>query len=335
MKSNIKFFNNDEGVSPIVATLVLIVVAIIGAAAVGLIMSSFSSNVANQANNGNTAGASSTTITIAGSTSMYPVINTLAGYYTTNNTGVKISVSSGGSGAGYVSAAKGYADIGMISEAMESVYTSKYPNLKAYQVGESGVVFAASPGYVTAGGLGLAAATPLTYADLVGAYSANAAYTEKDGTTKVTVVYDRSDISGTQDTAMSFLGTPTLGTIVSPQSGNDGVEGKLAADKAVVSIGILDSDYAFGSAPVAASIKALVITDAAGATSDPGANAANVISEIKNNNGKYASGLVRPLNFITNGQPSSLVQGFINYVEQPGNTVDPKANQNAFAAAFQ
>src|SRR5271157_4979 len=334
MKSNIKFFNNDEGVSPIVATLVLIVVAIIGAAAVGLIMSSFSSNVANQANNGNTAGASSTTITIAGSTSMYPVINTLAGYYTTNNTGVKISVSSGGSGAGYVSAAKGYADIGMISEAMESVYTSKYPNLKAYQVGESGVVFAASPGYPAAGD-GLKAGTPLPYADIVNAFKANAAYPLTDGSATIATVYDRSDISGTQDTAMSFLGNPTLGTIVSPQSGNDGVEGKLASDKAVVSIGILDSDYAFGSAPVAAGIKALVITDAAGATSDPGANAANVISEIKNNNGKYASGLVRPLNFITNGQPSSLVQGFINYVEQPGNTVDPKANQNAFAAAFQ
>jgi len=36
MKTSMKFFNNDEGVSPIVATLVLIVVAIIGAAAVGL-----------------------------------------------------------------------------------------------------------------------------------------------------------------------------------------------------------------------------------------------------------------------------------------------------------
>ncbi len=39
---------NNEAVSPIVATLVLIVVAIVGAAAVGLLMGSFSNNVADQ-----------------------------------------------------------------------------------------------------------------------------------------------------------------------------------------------------------------------------------------------------------------------------------------------
>jgi len=55
MKTSMKFFNNDEGVSPIVATLVLIVVAIIGAAAVGLIMGTFSSQVSDQANAGDIA----------------------------------------------------------------------------------------------------------------------------------------------------------------------------------------------------------------------------------------------------------------------------------------
>ncbi len=48
MKTMMKFFNNDEGISPIVATLVLIVVAIIGAAAVAMILGNFSGNVSNQ-----------------------------------------------------------------------------------------------------------------------------------------------------------------------------------------------------------------------------------------------------------------------------------------------
>src|SRR5271157_3719245 len=121
-----RFFINDEGVSPIIATLVLIVVAIIGAAAVGLIMSNFSSSVSNQANAGNTASQSSTTLTVAGSGGMQPTIYQIAQWYNTNTTGVKADVIGGNTGVsdtgvGFMSVEKEIADIGMVNEGPDAV----------------------------------------------------------------------------------------------------------------------------------------------------------------------------------------------------------------------
>src|ERR1700691_3077939 len=62
-----------HAVSPVVATLVLIVVAIVGAIAVGLIMSRVASDTSNQANVGNVKGNAQETLNIGGSTTIYPV----------------------------------------------------------------------------------------------------------------------------------------------------------------------------------------------------------------------------------------------------------------------
>ncbi len=110
---------NNEAVSPIVATLVLIVVAIVGAAAVGLLMGSFSNNVADQANSGDVAGSASNTILIAGSTTLYPANVILAQDYSAAHQGVKVTVQEGGSDAGIVAAGNQVADIGA---------SSKYPD---------------------------------------------------------------------------------------------------------------------------------------------------------------------------------------------------------------
>ena len=72
MYANKKRMNHDMAVSPIVATLVLIVVAVIGAVAVGTIMGTFSSDVSKQANAGQAASASQTQVLVAGSTTLQP-----------------------------------------------------------------------------------------------------------------------------------------------------------------------------------------------------------------------------------------------------------------------
>jgi phosphate transport system substrate-binding protein len=59
------------------------------------------------------------TVYIAGSTSMQPLVEELAQAFMTVNTGVKISVQSGGSGAGVESVRKGTADIGMCSRELK------------------------------------------------------------------------------------------------------------------------------------------------------------------------------------------------------------------------
>jgi len=316
MKSNIKFFNNDEGVSPIIATLVLIVVAIIGAAAVGLIMSNFSSSVSQQANSGNTAGQASTTISVAGSTSMQPVITQIAAWYGSNNTGVKVNVAPGGSGVGYMSVEKNMADIGMISEGINSAQLTAYPNLKAYQVGASGVAFA----YATSS-VGVTNPTPAQLATLFSNTGLPVA--------GLTASVGRSDVSGTQDTAKAFLQSVTPGSTWAPTklaNGNGGVYTEITTN--VNEIGILDSDYAFGKT-------GLTLVDFSGTLGIPAATPpswANIQKEIQQNPSTptYPAGLVRPLNLITNGPASSMSLGFIQYCQAP-----TTVNQNVFAAADQ
>src|SRR5208283_4862293 len=97
MYANMKRMNNEMAVSPIVATLVLIVVAVIGAVAVGTIMGTFSSDVSKQASAGQASTASQTQLTIAGSTTIQPAMQLVANDFMAANPGYKISVQGGGS----------------------------------------------------------------------------------------------------------------------------------------------------------------------------------------------------------------------------------------------
>lgn len=313
-----KFFNNDEGVSPIVATLVLIVVAIIGAAAVGLIMGSFSSNVSNQASAGNTGAASSTVINVAGSTTIQPVANILAQWFASNNTGVTVNVVGGGSGAGIAAVETGAAQVGMMSENPANSFStdvSQY-NLKVYQIGESGVVFITNAN---------SAHTSITKAQLQNAYTGVAA-TFNDGT-HITKVYSRSDVSGTAYTAMAYLSTtqsavntltPTTGVLPTQVSGNGGVAGAVVADGSTgVDIAYVDSEYYHANS---AKVTGVSIVDG---TNTWTPSWSNIQSEIMNYQAggsdplQYSASLVRPLVLVTKGCPSSMVKAFITYCQSP------------------
>ncbi len=114
-----KRMNNDMAVSPIVATLVLIVVAVIGAVAVGTIMGSFSTQVSKQANAGQASSASQTEILVAGSTTLQPVEINLASDYAKINPGIQVNVQGGSSGVGVTAVATGIADIGASSDCSQ------------------------------------------------------------------------------------------------------------------------------------------------------------------------------------------------------------------------
>ena len=128
MYANMKRMNNDMAVSPIVATLVLIVVAVIGAVAVGTIMGTFSS-VAKQVNTNGAAAASDSggNLLIAGSTTVYPASVILAQDYMTQNPRSKITVQQGGSGAGVSMVGQGIIDIGASSSALSSAQIPGIP----------------------------------------------------------------------------------------------------------------------------------------------------------------------------------------------------------------
>jgi phosphate transport system substrate-binding protein len=284
---------NESAVSPIVATLVLIVVAVVGAVAVGTIMGTFSSDVAEQTNVGDVGGSASAEVLIAGSTTVQPASELLAKAYMTQKPGVKISVQGGGSGAGVTSVGMDIVDIGSASRAVKDAELEKYPSLQTYQIGGSAVVLICSDDL---------ALVDVAKEDIVTAYE-----TGVFGNTLATVgqAFARAEASGTQDTFLEWLDIDAVHEDVEGKTGNAGVLAAVAG--ATDAIGFVDFGYADGAAGVE-------IVDLAGydpATSD-------TILDALAGEDTYPNGLTRPLNFIVNGNPSAIVKDFINFAQSPG-----------------
>jgi flagellin-like protein len=103
-----------KAVSPVIATLVLIVIAIVGAVGVGLILSSVSTSVSKQANAGNAGGQAQQTLLIGGSTTVFPVTESAKAAFE-QQYHVNIVDAQGGSDAGMQGILSGSLDIGAAS----------------------------------------------------------------------------------------------------------------------------------------------------------------------------------------------------------------------------
>ena len=312
------FFDDTRAVSPIVATLVLVVVAISGAAAVGTIMGTFSSDVSGQANTGELAAASSTEILIAGSTTVQPVSELLAEAYMDDHQGIKVTVQGGGSGAGVSSTGMDIVDIGAASRPVKSSELTKYPDLKTHQIGGSAVVVIANDNTV---------AFTINRTELITAYRDDNVAAITGEPTNITKLYQRSEASGTEETFAKWLGLKedTINSSIDGAIGNAAV---LAAVQGTDnSIGFVD----FGFADGADGIVILGILDS-GRSSETYApddvTKKNIKTALKDdNNKKYPTGeensipgLTRPLNYMTNGEPTSMEQSFITFAQSPGAT---------------
>ncbi len=321
-----KLFNDEAGVSPIVATLVLIVVAIAGAAAVGTIMGSFSSDVSDNANAGDTQTASATELAVAGSTTVQPVAEVLAEAYMKNHPGVKISVQGGGSDAGISATKNDLVDIGMASK---SVSKTDYPDIQSHTIGYSAVVVICNNVTATS----ITGNTKINATELNEMYhdavSGKAYYAVTGGVlnaattgTQLTLV-QRGEGSGTEETFAKFLGDVSgegqyktdkdvdSSTAVGA-TGNQGVLDKVMGTSA--SLGFVD--YGFAKDVTQSGFIILAPQNY------PSVTEANIKAAIAGDSTKYpnseSNGLTRPLNFMTYGAPSSIEQSFINFATSPG-----------------
>jgi phosphate transport system substrate-binding protein len=303
-------WNNTGAVSPIVATLVLVTVAISGAAGVGMIQGVFSSDVSGDMNAGDLASVASNELLIAGSTTVQPVSELLAEAYMDEHRGVKITVQGGGSGAGVSSAGMDIVDIGAASRAVKSTELDKYPDLKTHKIGGSAVVVIAGKS-ITVGAIGRA--------ELVTAYT-NDDPSAITGVTGVTKLYQRSEASGTEETFAKWLGLTedAINSTIDGATGNAGVLAAVQGNED--SLGFVDFGFADGADDIV--VLGIVDTGSSGNTY----NAADVTGskiekELKNEDGKnYVTKLTRPLNYITNGEPNSMEQAFITFAQSPGAT---------------
>ena len=304
-------FDDTQAVAPIVATLVLVVVAISGAAAVGTIMGTFSSDVSGEANTDELASASSTEILIAGSTTVQPVSEYLAEAYMEDHQGIKVTVQGGGSGAGISSAGLDIVDIGAASRDVKDAEAEKYPDLVTHKIGGSGVVV------IVNSASGIISATKTEILDT---------YTNGTGTgtnlTNITTVFDRAEESGTEDTFTKWIGSGSSVTFATTVEGKQGNAGVLDAVKSTPgSIGFVD----FGFADGVSEVEMIDLYDGKLYTTSKD----NIKDQLKDTTptdltddkypgGKY--GLTRPLNYITNGEPTSMEQAFITFAQSPGAT---------------
>ena len=309
MKRTKSLLKDKRAVSPIVATLVLVVVAVIGATAVGTIMGSFSSDVAEEASTAETASVSSIEILVAGSTTVQPVSELLAEAYRDEHKGTKVTVQGGGSGAGIASAGMGIVDIGAASREMKDKEKDKYPDLKKYQIGGSAVVVIAN--------------------DNIDAFNIDreqlkAAYEDNDPgeiiDADITTLYQREEESGTEETFAKWLGLSEdeINATIEGETGNAGV--LAAVQDTENSIGFVDYGYADGAEDIV--ILGIVDTGGSEETYDyADVTKSNIKNELKNPDGSdYVAKLTRPLNYFTNGEPSSIEGSFITFVRSPAAT---------------
>jgi len=332
-----KRMNNEMAVSPIVATLVLIVVAVIGAVAVGTIMGTFSTQVSKSVNANQASTASQQEILVVGSTTLSPIMGTVATNYMANNAGTKVTVTGGGSGAGVSAVANGVADIGMVSQSWDSSMQTTYPNIKAFTVGYGGVVAIANLN----GGIVYHNVTPsqLNLIFTNGTYEAASSNNDAD-LSGITTVVTRSDISGTADSFATYIGDSKIYDTTHGQvaeNGNSGVVGEVA--KTSNSIGFTDLDYALTASNISiipwsgTHIGNATVSEAASGgygtvpfyttqpypyfyerldETDAALNAAGAPVTMTSPEA-FPQGATRPLNLITNGVPTPAVQAFINY----------------------
>jgi phosphate transport system substrate-binding protein len=331
-----KIFNDEAGVSPIVATLVLVVVAIAGAAAVGTIMGSFSNDVSDQANTDDMASGASAELLVAGSTTVQPVSELLAEAFMEEHGGVRVTVQAGGSSAGIASVGMGVIDIGAASKDPSDADIKEY-DLKVHQIGGSGIAI------ITNTGSAPAAAGNITYEDLYALYDDD---DSSDASVNVDVAYQRSEGSGTEETFAKFLkaaednygtsGTNASMGEIGPGDSVDNAKSSSTTDVegAIGNQGVLDAvagssddaigfvDYGFAASSDDVVILGIIDDDnivGDGAGTVYVCNEDNILDKLSGeDDSAYPGKLARPLNYITKGEPTAVQQTFIDFARSPG-----------------
>lgn len=326
-----EFVESTSAVSPVVATLVLIVVAVAGAVAVGTITGSFASDTASQATAGDVKEGSKMTLLIGGSTTVQPLSELLAEAFMREKPAIRVEVQGGGSGAGMTGVGEGILDIGASSEwgKIESALKT-YPDLKYWEIGGSAVVVIANGlpngcNNITKEALAKIYNDPDGNFDITTCTSGVITASDIDENGNGWKAYQRADPSGTEETFAKWLfNAKNLDD--KKAEGKVGNAGVLEAVKNTPkSIGFVD----FGFAKSATGITIMGIdgnNDGDVADTSDYTDIAGSVSAIENliKNALKAQaklgggeGLTRHLYYVTKGEPDPIEKAFIEFALSP------------------
>jgi len=310
-KSLKKMKRDIEAISPVIATILLVLVAVASAVAFYAFTSAWQSEQTDNLDNVDVN--QKTEIEIAGSTTVYPLMEVAAAAFMDANPALTVSVSGGGSGAGITAAAEKTADIGMISKAWDG----SVEELKHTVIAYDGVVIIIGDAAMTAHGITPAMLQNMNQTIIQGVYGI-----DDDGADPITtwgqlvdalngaaaapadsdpiVTYERAEESGTEEGFTEFIiGHKNIALDAEGVQGNPGMITAVRGDEN----GIGFTSYGMAAAE------------------DSGLNAFwfegvectpdSVIEQIESKTGYAAS---RPLVILTNGVPNGIVADFIEFI---------------------
>lgn len=228
-----------------------------------------------------TGSASSSTIEVAGSTSVQPVAEKLVETYTASHPDAQINVQGGGSSVGIRSVNDGSADIGMSSK---NVTAEDGANLVTYSLGQDGIVIAVNNQNPI---------SDLTTEQLQSIFAGNVTnWNEVGGSDGTINVITREDGSGTLDAFESIvMGDTPIKSDAVVQSSTEGVAQSVAQDPNAIGF--------ISFASMSEDVKSVNVNGVAP-------------SEETIADGSYE--LQRPFLFLTNGEATGDVKEFIDWV---------------------
>jgi phosphate transport system substrate-binding protein len=225
-------------------------------------------------------------ITLAGSTSVQPVAENLANAFMAMYPDVVITVQGGGSSVGVKSAGEGTVDIGNASREIKDEEFTEFPNLVVHTIARDGIAIVVHPEVAVDG---------LTKDQVKGIYEGSITmWDEVGGPSVPIIVVGREEGSGTRgafgelvmgDDEFAMVET----AILQPSNGAVVTTVSTTPD----SIGFISFGY------IDESTKPLAMDGV-----EP--TVANALS------GDYP--VVRPLNMLTNGEPTGVVKAFLDFV---------------------
>lgn len=234
--------------------------------------------------------AEKTTITMAGSTTVQPLAEKLAGAYTKSHQNLAIDVTGGGSGVGVKSAADGTAMIGMASREVSEEEKTSHPDLNVIAIARDGIALIVNAD-VKAENLTLDQARDVFMGKITN-------WKELGGDDQMIVLVSREEGSGTRTAFQEMV-------MKKDAAGNENLISEnaiLQASNGAILTTVSSTPNAIGYLSMGYlddTVKALKINDVAATEENAG-------------NGSYP--IVRPLNLLTKGEPTGEVKNFLDWI---------------------
>ena len=223
-------------------------------------------------------------ITVAGSTTVQPLAELFSEAFMAENAGITVDVQGGGSSVGVKAAGEATSDIGMASREIKDSELTEFPSLVIYTIARDGIAAVVNTD-VAVDDLTLEQVQQIFAGEITN-------WSEVGGADEAIIVVSREEGSGTRAAFEEMVMDEALiseNAILQPSNGAV----RTTVSTTPASIGYVSFGY---------------LDD----TTKPVKIAGVAPSEENAANGSYA--VVRPLNMLTNGEPTGNVKAFLDYI---------------------